>query len=88
MNEVKVSPEWTSLSLHNLHKDDMFAFEPIKVHHLHPDLTGKKKMGMDNVPRGSYQLLVEWASGETTWVNYTIIFDDDPVSVALYGKRN
>ena len=72
----------------DLHKDDMFAFESIKAHRLHPDPTGEKKMDLDNAPRGSYQLLVEWASGETTWVNYKIIFDNDLVSVALYAKRN
>ena len=66
----------------------MFALESIKAHRLHPDLMGEKKMDIDNTPRGSYQLLVEWASGETTWVNYKIIFDNDPVSVALCDKRN
>jgi hypothetical protein len=66
----------------------MFAFESIKVHCLHPDPMGENNMDMDNAPRGSYQLIVEWASGETTWVNYKIIFNGDLVSVALYAKRN
>ena len=70
------------------HKDDMFAFESIKAHCLHPDPMGEKNMGLDIAPRGSYQLLVDWASGETSWVNYQIIFKDDPVSVSLCAQRN
>jgi hypothetical protein len=70
----------------NLHKDDMFAFKSIKAHRLHPDPMSEKKMGLDKAAKGSYQLLVNPASGETSWVNYKIIFQDDPMSVALYGK--
>lgn len=70
------------------HKDNTIAFESIKAHRRHPDLTGEKKIGLDNAPKGSCQLLVEWASGETSWVNYKIIFQDDPMSIALYAKRN
>jgi hypothetical protein len=88
LEEIKTNNHMLNWVDRDLHKDNMFAFESIKVHHLHPDPMGEKKMGLDNVPRGSYQLLVEWASGETTWVNYKIIFDHDPMSVALYGKRN
>ena len=66
----------------------MFAFESIKAHRVHPDPSVEKKMGLDPAPRGSYQLLVDWASGETSWVNYQIIFKDDPVSVSLYAQRN
>ena len=51
----------------------MFAFESIKAHRVHPDPSGEKKMGLDLAPIGSYQLLVDWASGETSWVNYQII---------------
>jgi hypothetical protein len=72
----------------DLHKDNMFAFESMKAHHLHPDSTGGKKMAFDKATKGSYQLLVNWASGETLWVNYNIIFQDDPVSMAFYVKRN
>jgi hypothetical protein len=70
------------------HKDHMCVFESIQAHRLHPDPSGKKKMGLDVAPRGSYQLLVDWASEETSWVNYQIISKEDPVSVALYAKRN
>ena len=77
--------EWVD---RDLHKDNMFAFESIKAHQPHPDPLGEKGMGMDNAARGSYQLLVEWASAETMWVNWKIIFNDDSVSVALYAKRN
>ena len=86
--EIKTYNEMLDWVDRDLHKDDMFTFESIKAHRLHPDPMGEKGMGMDNAARGSYQLLVEWASGETTWVNWKIIFDDDPVAVALYAKRN
>jgi hypothetical protein len=86
--EIKTYNQMLDWVDRDLHKDDTFAFESIKEHRLHPDPTGEKKMGMDNAARGSYQLLVEWASGETTWVNYKIIFDDDLVAVALCAKRN
>jgi hypothetical protein len=65
------------------HKDDMYAFESIKAHCLHLNPTGEKKMSLDNAPKGSYQLLVDWTSGETSWVNYKIIFKDDPVSMVV-----
>jgi hypothetical protein len=73
---------------HDCHKDNMFAFESIKTHCLHPNPTGEKKMVLYMAPRGCYQLLVDWASGETSGVNYQIIFKDDPMSVALCAKMN
>jgi hypothetical protein len=69
--EIKTYNQMLDWVDQDLHKDDMFAFELIKAHRLHPDPTGEKEMGMDNAARGSYQLLVEWASGETTWVHHT-----------------
>jgi hypothetical protein len=86
--EIKTHNQMLDWADRDLHKDDIFAFESIKVHCLHPDPTAEKKMGLDNAPRGSHQLLVEWASGETTWVNHKITFDDDLMSVALHAKRN
>ena len=70
------------------HKDDMFAFEfnqGTLLASRYP--MGEKKLGLDIAPRGSYQLLADWASGETSLVNYQIIFKDDPVSVSLYAPR-
>ena len=48
------------------HKDDMCMFESIKAHCLHPNPTGEKKMSLDNAPKGSCQVLVDWASWETS----------------------
>ena len=86
--EIKTYNQMLDWVDRDLYKDDMFAFESIKAHRLHPDPIGKKAMGTDNAAKGSYQLLVELASEETTWVNWKIIFDNDPESVSLYTKRN
>ena len=72
----------------DLHRDDAFKYTGIKAHRLHPDPTGAKGLGYEEAERGSYQLLIEWESGEVTWENYKGIFADDPVTVALYAKRN
>jgi hypothetical protein len=36
----------------------------------------------------SYNLLVEWEGGETTWEPLQVLIKDDPVTVALYGKKH
>jgi hypothetical protein len=73
---------------HDLDKDDMYAFESIKAHCLYHNPTGKKKVDLDKAPKRSYQLLVDWASGEMSWVTYSIIFQDDHVAIALHVKRS
>ena len=60
----------------------------IKAHPLHPDPKGLKGMGLEHAPKGSYQLLIEWESGEMTWENYQLITADDPVTIAMYARRN
>ena len=32
--------------------------------------------------------MVEWESGQTTWEPLAIIFNDNPVTVAMYAQRN
>ena len=72
----------------DVHRDDMHNFHGIRAHRVHPDPQGKKGMGLERASKGSYQLLVEWESGEVTWVDYKLIFRDDPITVALYAQRN
>ena len=55
--EIKTYNQMLDWVDRDLHKDDMFAFESIKAHRLHPNPLGEKGMGMDNAARGSYQLL-------------------------------
>ena len=38
--------------------------------------------------RNKWELLIEWSSGETTWEPYSTIFEDDPVTVALYAEKH
>ena len=33
-------------------------------------------------------MLVEWESGQTTWEPLATIFNDDPVTIAMYAQRN
>ena len=73
--------EWVD---RDVHRDDFYNFTAIKAHRLHPDPKGLKGMGLENAPVGSYQLLIEWESGETTWENYQLIYADDPVTVAMF----
>ena len=37
---------------------------------------------------GKWQLLVQWSSGQTTWNPLSLTAADDPITVALYAKRN
>ena len=46
--EIKTCNQMLDWVDRDLHKDDMFAFESIKAHRLHPDPMGEKGMGMDN----------------------------------------
>ena len=57
-------------------KDDMYKIETILNH---------KK---DSKAKGGFQLLVQFASGEVTWMELTPLFNDDPVSVSLYAMKN
>jgi Reverse transcriptase (RNA-dependent DNA polymerase) len=54
-------------------KDDFFRLVGIEDH--------KKILG-------KWCVLVRWASGETTWNHLATIKKDDPVTVAMYAKRN
>ena len=47
----------------------------------------KRKWALTWHQEDHYQLLVDWASGDTSWVNYQIIFKDDPISMSLYALR-
>ena len=72
----------------DIHRDDMYKFVGIQAHRLHPDPTGEKGLGYDKAEKGSYQLLIEWESGEVTWVNYKLVFQDDPITLSLYAQKN
>ena len=52
-------------------------------------LEHKKMKSSDPDYKGSsYNLLVEWEGGECTWEPLTALIKDDPVTVALYGKKH
>ena len=60
----------------DLDKGDFYRFVRILGH--------RKKSSA----KGGWQVLVEWASGETTWNDLTDTFQGDPVTLALYAKNN
>ena len=49
--EIKTHNQMLDWVDRDLHRDDMYAFESIKAHRLHPDPSGDKKLGMDNAPK-------------------------------------
>ena len=55
--------------------DDMFRFDGIIDHRW---VASKRR----------YEVLVLWANGEKTWNDLTDTWSDDPVSVAMYAKKN
>jgi hypothetical protein len=46
-------------------------------------ITGHRK-----TKKGTYDVQVSWSMGETTWEPMWTIFQDDPISVAVYAKDN
>ena len=38
--------------------------------------------------KGGYEVRVQWATGEKTWEPLNLIFEDDPVTMAWYAKKN
>ena len=60
----------------DLDKDDFYNFSAISGHRKDPKQSKK------------WQVRVEWESGESTWEPLSTIFNDDPVTVALYAQRN
>ena len=59
-------------------KDDHFRIEEISNH---------RKAIMDTTA-GEWEVLVQWANGETSWEPLSVIFTDDPVSVSMYALKN
>ena len=37
---------------------------------------------------GGYELRIQWANGEKTWEPINLIFEDDPITMAWYAKKN
>ena len=62
----------------DLDKDDMFRIEGI---------TGHRKAKMETT-KGQWEVLVQWASGVSTWNCLNLTFSDDPATVSLYALRN
>ena len=60
----------------DLDKDDFFRFVAIHGHR------------RNNDAKGGWQVLVEWASGQTTWNDLTTTFEGDPVTVSMYAKKH
>ena len=57
----------------DLDKDDFYRFVRILGHKRKPSA------------KGGWQVLVEWASGQTTWNDLTDTFEGDPVTLAMYA---
>ena len=60
-------------------KDDFFNMKGIKAH--------RKVKGPSNRVE-KWEVLVDWERAESTWEPLGVIFSDDPVTVAMYAKRN
>ena len=60
----------------DLDKDDFYRFVAVLNH--------RKKASA----KGGWQVLVEWASGETNRNDLTDTFEGDPVTLAMYAKKN
>jgi hypothetical protein len=59
----------------DLDKDDMYRIEAILGHRKNP----KTK---------KWELHLLWGSGEQTWNDFNLTFQDDPVTVSVYAKDN
>ena len=59
----------------DLDKDDMYRIETILSHR--PSKTKSK-----------WEVLVQWASAETSWQDMGAIFNDDPVTISIYALKN
>ena len=62
--------------------DNLFRFRDVIAHQgplntTDPDYKGSK-----------YNLLVDWETGETTYEPLSLIANDDPITVAIYGKKH
>ena len=60
----------------DVHKDDFYRLETIVNHRKN-----------SKSPSG-WEVDVQWASGETTWNDLSVIFNDDPVTVSVYAQKN
>ena len=60
----------------DLDKDDFYRFVRVLGHRKKPSA------------KGGWQVLVEWASGETTWNDLSDTFEGDPVTLAMYAQKN
>jgi hypothetical protein len=58
------------------HKDGYFEVIGIRDHWKNP----KAKRG--------YEVYVEWGDGTCTWNELGTTFEDDPVTVAMYARKN
>ena len=63
------------------HEDGLYKFKSIKDHRGPYTSTDPEYLGI------SYNLLIEWATGEMTWEPLRNIIADDPYSCAVYAKN-
>ena len=63
------------------HEDGLYKFKSIKGHRGPYTSTDPEYLG------SSYNLLIEWETGEMTWEPLSNIIADDPNSCAVYGKK-
>jgi hypothetical protein len=59
----------------DLDKDDMYRIDGIEAH--------RKKTGA----KDQWEILVKWSSGESTWNDMSLTFQDDPITVSLYARK-
>ena len=62
----------------DLHKDDMYKIDAVIGHR-------KAKL---STTRGQWEVLVQWASGQTSWNCLNLIYSDDPVTISMYAIKN
>ena len=63
------------------HEDGLYKFKSIKDHRAPYTSTDPEYLG------SSYNLLIEWDTGEMTWEPLSNIIADDPYSCAVYAKK-
>ena len=74
-NEILTFNQMIEWCARDADSDDMFRFDGILDHRW---VANTRK----------YEVLVLWATGEKTWNDLTDVWSDDPVSVAMYAKKN
>ena len=62
--------------------DPLFKFRDIVAHQGPLESTDPDHKG------GKYNVMVEWESGEVTYVPLTLISKDDPITCAAYAKKH